>query len=79
MTAQNHSYVVDRASLKETELEVTHVNVNDESIEGLAHARLPIRSVQYHPEAHPGPSDSRHLFSSFFRMIAEEKEVNVHA
>ncbi|QQK76987.1 carbamoyl phosphate synthase small subunit [Salicibibacter cibarius] len=79
MTAQNHSYVVDRASLKGTELEVTHVNVNDESIEGLAHGRLPIRSVQYHPEAHPGPSDSQHLFSMFFRMIAKEKEVSVHA
>ncbi|SDI54890.1 carbamoyl phosphate synthase small subunit [Natribacillus halophilus] len=79
MTAQNHSYVVDKASLEGTDLVVTHVNVNDDSVEGLAHKRLPIKSVQYHPEANPGPEDSQHLFLTIFQMIAEEKEVTIHA
>ncbi|MBB6448457.1 carbamoyl-phosphate synthase small subunit [Geomicrobium halophilum] len=79
MTAQNHSYVVDGQSLDGTELEVTHVNINDDSVEGLAHQRLPIVTVQYHPEANPGPEDSHHLFNNIFHMIEKEKEVTLHA
>ena len=64
ITSQNHSFAVDPASLPET-LELTHVNLNDQTVEGIRHRRLPIFSVQYHPEAAPGPLDASHLFGRF--------------
>jgi carbamoyl-phosphate synthase small subunit len=72
ITSQNHSFAVDPESLGETGLKVTHLNANDGTVEGMAHGELPVFSVQYHPEAAPGPHDPAHLFSRF-RRIVEEK------
>lgn len=74
ITSQNHSYVVAEESLAGKELIVTHRAVNDGTIEGMRHTKLPIFSVQYHPEAAPGPDDSRALFSQFVAMITEGEE-----
>jgi len=68
ITSQNHGFVVDADSLKGIGA-VTHVNLNDSTVEGLAHERLPIFSVQYHPEASPGPRESAYLFRRFVDMI----------
>ncbi|MDA8443029.1 MAG: glutamine-hydrolyzing carbamoyl-phosphate synthase small subunit [Peptococcaceae bacterium] len=69
ITAQNHGYAVDKASLDRTGLEISHLNLNDGTVEGLQHQELPLFSVQYHPEAGPGPSDSLYLFEQFAEMI----------
>lgn len=76
ITSQNHGYTVDQDSIKDTELVVTHINNNDQTIEGLRHARFPMFSVQYHPEASPGPYDSSYLFDDFLQMIREWKLSN---
>jgi carbamoyl-phosphate synthase small subunit len=67
ITTQNHGYSVDPASLP-GEVAVTHTNLNDGTVEGLAHRTLPVWSVQWHPEAHPGPADSDHLFDRFLSL-----------
>lgn len=69
MTAQNHSYVVKEQSLQATAFTASYQNVNDGSIEGLTHASLPIKSIQFHPEASPGPLDSIDIFSDFLKMV----------
>lgn len=81
ITSQNHGYSIDRDSLENTDLEVTHIALNDGTVEGLRHKTLPAFSVQYHPEARPGPSDSNYLFDEFITMMNEfiEKERNVNA
>ncbi len=66
MTSQNHSYVVKEESLAGTGLCARFININDRSIEGLTHEAYPIVSIQFHPEAHPGPGDTTHLFELFF-------------
>jgi carbamoyl-phosphate synthase small subunit len=71
ITAQNHGFAVDPESLPSSEVEVTHVNLNDATNEGMRHRSLPAFSVQYHPEASPGPHDSRYLFSEFVRSMQE--------
>ncbi|ANE47395.1 carbamoyl phosphate synthase small subunit [Paenibacillus swuensis] len=76
ITSQNHGYTVNEASIQSTELEVTHINNNDKSIEGLKHKTYPAFSVQYHPEAAPGPFDSSYLFDQFVEMIREHKKNN---
>ena len=68
ITAQNHGYAVDADSLKGG-LEVTHINLNDNTVEGVAHKEYPIFSVQYHAEDSPGPRDNRYLFDKFIQMI----------
>jgi carbamoyl-phosphate synthase small subunit len=68
ITAQNHGYAVDAATLKDG-LEVTHINLNDGTVEGLRHKELPIFAIQYHSEASPGPWDSTYLFDKFLEMI----------
>lgn len=69
ITAQNHGYVVVEDSLDKEQIEVTHYNVNDLSIEGIRHKSLPIISVQYHPEASPGPLESDYIFDEFVDMM----------
>lgn len=73
ITSQNHSYAVREDSIKNTDLEVTHINNNDKTIEGLKHKKYPAFSVQYHPEAAPGPLDSSYLFDQFLDMIRNHK------
>jgi carbamoyl-phosphate synthase small subunit len=73
ITAQNHGYAVDAGTLKDG-LEVTHVNLNDGTVEGLRHKELPIFAIQYHSEDSPGPWDSRYLFDRFLEMIKRTKE-----
>jgi carbamoyl-phosphate synthase small subunit len=72
ITAQNHGYAVDPDSLKDG-LEVTHINLNDGTVEGLRHKELPIFAIQYHSEASPGPWDSTYLFKQFIDLIRKEK------
>jgi carbamoyl-phosphate synthase small subunit len=69
ITAQNHGFCVDPESLPSSDVEVTHVNLNDHTNEGMRHRSLPLFSVQYHPEASPGPHDARYLFDQFMAMI----------
>ena len=71
ITSQNHGYMIDESSLNKEVLTVTHLNVNDETIEGMKHNSKPIFSVQYHPEAAPGPDDSNYLFDTFEKMVKE--------
>lgn len=73
ITSQNHGYTVREDSIEGTELEVTHINNNDRTIEGLRHKTKPAFSVQYHPEAAPGPFDSSYLFDEFLDMIRSWK------
>lgn len=73
ITSQNHGYTVKDESIANTELEVTHINNNDGTIEGLKHTKYPAFSVQYHPEASPGPFDSSYLFDDFIQQIRQFK------
>jgi carbamoyl-phosphate synthase small subunit len=73
ITAQNHGYAVDSDTLPGS-LEVTHINLNDGTVEGLRHKELPIFSIQYHSEDSPGPWDSRYLFDKFVQMVKENKK-----
>lgn len=72
ITSQNHGFAVDMDALS-TDVEVTHVNLNDHTVEGMRHLELPVFSVQYHPEASPGPHDSSYLFERFVAMMEIEK------
>ena len=69
MTSQNHSYAVDKDSLEATGLEVTHINLLDDTVEGLSCKKDKVFSVQYHPESAPGPCDSEYLFDNFVEMM----------
>ncbi|UCZ53171.1 carbamoyl phosphate synthase small subunit [Bacillus shivajii] len=69
MTAQNHGYVVVDESINRDDFQILFRNVNDKTIEGLKHHHLPIQSVQFHPEAHPGPSDTEYIFTQFLHDV----------
>ena len=73
ITAHNHNFAVDPDSLNANEVDLTHVDLNDNTLEGLRHKTLPLFSVQYHPEAAPGPHDSHYLFRDFRNMMDEWK------
>lgn len=73
ITSQNHGFAVDRDSLNSDDVRVTHINLNDNTLEGIAHKHLPLFAVQYHPEASPGPHDANYLFHAFYKMIQSGK------
>ena len=71
MSSQNHSYEVDEASLAGTGLSVRFRNINDSTVEGLGHEKLPVLTAQFHPEANPGPAETMHLFKEFDQLITQ--------
>jgi carbamoyl-phosphate synthase small subunit len=75
ITSQNHGFAVDPDSLDASQMEITHLNLNDGTNEGFCHRELPIFCVQYHPEASPGPHDSDYLFRQFIEMMKEHSSV----
>lgn len=74
ITSHNHGFAVDPDSLNQNEIELTHINLNDQTLEGFRHRALPAFCVQYHPEAAPGPHDSLYLFQDFARLMDEFKK-----
>ena len=78
ITSQNHGFAVDLDSMKGLPVELTHINLNDRTVEGFRHRDLPVFCVQYHPEAGPGPHDADYLFRQFVEMM-EEKNLGVRS
>jgi carbamoyl-phosphate synthase small subunit len=76
ITAQNHGFAVDPDSLNASQIELTHINLNDQTLEGIRHRDVPAFSVQYHPEASPGPHDSHYLFDEFKKLMLKFREPN---
>lgn len=72
ITSQNHGFAVDWESMDKSKIELTHINLNDKTVEGFQHKELPIFCVQYHPEASPGPHDSDYLFANFVSLMKQE-------
>lgn len=79
ITSQNHGYAVDEASLSSADVAITHRNLNDNTVEGMTHLHRPVFSVQYHPEAAPGPEESRYLFDRFFNLMDVHSQAKLPA
>jgi carbamoyl-phosphate synthase small subunit len=75
ITSQNHGFAIDADSIPNAEVEITHLNLNDQTVAGLRHKTLPFFSVQYHPEASPGPHDADYLFEQFVQAMKGAREV----
>jgi carbamoyl-phosphate synthase small subunit len=73
ITSQNHGFAVDVTSMSDTEAIITHINLNDNTLEGFRHRRYPLYAVQYHPEASPGPHDAAYLFTQFKEMMSARR------
>lgn len=73
ITSQNHNFALDMDSVKDLGFEITHMNLNDQTLEGIRHKELPLYAIQYHPEASPGPHDSNYLFRNFYEMMMKNK------
>ena len=80
ITSQNHGFAVDGSSLPDN-VQITHMSLNDQTVEGIRCTDIPAFSVQYHPESSPGPHDSRYLFNDFIKLMEENKSTmkNSHA
>lgn len=76
ITSQNHGFAINPDSLSQSEVEVTHLNLNDKTLAGMRHRKLPLFSVQYHPEASPGPHDADYLFADFIRSMREYRQAS---
>ncbi|MEM9803692.1 MAG: glutamine-hydrolyzing carbamoyl-phosphate synthase small subunit [Cyanobacteria bacterium P01_D01_bin.56] len=77
ITSQNHGFAIDADTIPSTDIEVTHFNLNDRTVAGLQHKTLPIFSVQYHPEASPGPHDADYLFAKFIALMRDHQTAGV--
>jgi len=74
ITSQNHGFAVDIDSIKDPDVELTHINLNDNTVEGLRHKKYPLFTVQYHPESSAGPHDSRNLFGQFIDLMNKQRK-----
>jgi carbamoyl-phosphate synthase small subunit len=79
ITAHNHGFSVDADSLQDRKVEITHLNLNDNTVEGLALRDMPAIAVQFHPEASPGPHDAHPFFDSFMTLMQQWQEQHSHA
>jgi carbamoyl-phosphate synthase small subunit len=77
ITSQNHSFALDPSTLNQADIEITHLNLNDQTIAGLRHKSLPLFSVQYHPEASPGPHDADYIFERFVQSMRDNRKTPV--
>ncbi|RKY75840.1 carbamoyl phosphate synthase small subunit, partial [candidate division KSB1 bacterium] len=69
ITSQNHNFAVDRESMLNAGFYETYTSLNDSTVEGMTHSNYPVFSVQFHPEASPGPHDSGYIFNNFFKLV----------